>query len=116
MAASAFGRKRFLGGAALAVALWAWPATGFAYTMEQQQACMGDAFRLCGSEIPDVDRTTMCMVRRQTELSPACRVYFHAEPAPPARPIIARAAHARKARQARRRNDSDGRSQEAAER
>ncbi len=55
----------------------AWPAAGWSYTMQEQQACMGDAFRLCGSEIPDVSRITACMVRRQTELSPSCRVYFH---------------------------------------
>jgi hypothetical protein len=72
---ASFGGAR-LDGAILAVALLAWPATGWAYTAEQQQACMGDAFRLCGSEIPDVSRVGACMVRRQTELSPGCRVYF----------------------------------------
>ncbi len=40
---------------------------------------MGDAFSLCGSEIPDVQRVTACMVRKQAELSPGCRVYFRAE-------------------------------------
>ena len=40
---------------------------------------MGDAFRLCGYEIPDVSRVTACMVRRQTELSPGCRIYFRQE-------------------------------------
>jgi len=65
-----------LGGVILAIALGAWPATGWSYTAEQQQACMGDAFRLCGSEIPDVSRVGACMVRRQAELSPGCRVYF----------------------------------------
>jgi hypothetical protein len=69
-------RLEWIGGAILAVALGAWPATGWSYTMEQQQACMGDAFRLCGSEIPDVSRVGACMARRQTELSPGCRVYF----------------------------------------
>src|SRR4051794_6844033 len=29
-----------------------------AYTQEQQQMCTGDAMRLCGAEIPDVDRVT----------------------------------------------------------
>ena len=61
---------------ALTIVVGAWPATGWSYTMEQQNACMGDAFRLCGSEIPDVTRVGACMVRRQTELSPGCRVYF----------------------------------------
>jgi tyrosyl-tRNA synthetase len=101
MGASAFGRK----GVTLAIALWAWPAAGFAYTMEQQQACMGDAFRLCSSEIPDIERITMCMVRRQVELSPACRVYFTAAPASSA---ISKAARARKSRQAHHREDTDG--------
>ena len=102
--------QRFLGGVTLAVALWAWPASGFAYTMEQQQACMGDAFRLCGSEIPDVERTTMCMVRRQTELSPGCRVYFRpVEPvASVNRPLVSRARHSHRVRQSRRHDDSDG--------
>jgi hypothetical protein len=105
MGASAFGRKPFYVGVTLAIALWAWPAAGFAYTMEQQQACMGDAFRLCSSEIPDIERITMCMVRRQADLSPACRVYFTAAPGSSA---ISKAAHARKSRQAHRRDDTDG--------
>jgi hypothetical protein len=112
MSASTFGRKHFFGGVTLAVALWAWPMAGFSYTMEQQQACMGDAFRLCGSEIPDVERVTMCMVRRQAELSPGCRVHFRApEPVASARSrSVSRAAHAhhmRKVRQSRRYDDSD---------
>ena len=48
-----------------------------AYTFEQQQACSGDAFRLCSSEIPDVDRITACMVRSRSQLSPQCRAFFH---------------------------------------
>jgi hypothetical protein len=73
------GRGSLGGGTILAAALWVWPAAGWAYTAEQQQACMGDAFSLCGSEIPDVQRVTACMVRKQAELSPGCRVYFRAE-------------------------------------
>lgn len=58
------------------------PTAGEAYTPEQQQACSGDAFRLCGPEIPDVDRVTACMIARQAELSPGCRVFFRPDPAP----------------------------------
>src|SRR5438445_7398369 len=29
-----------------------------AYTQEQEQLCSGDAFRLCGHDIPDADRAT----------------------------------------------------------
>ncbi|MFZ0766051.1 hypothetical protein [Bradyrhizobium sp.] len=65
-----------LAGVISTIVVGAWPATAWSYTMEQQQACMGDAFRLCSYEIPDVSRVTACMVSRQTELSPGCRVYF----------------------------------------
>jgi hypothetical protein len=52
------------------------PGTADAYTFEQQQACSGDAFRLCSSEIPDIGRITACMIRNRSQLSPECRVYF----------------------------------------
>jgi hypothetical protein len=58
------------------------PVAGYAYTAEQQQACQGDAFRLCGPEIPDVDRVTACMIQKQAELSPGCRVFFRHDPEP----------------------------------
>ena len=45
-------------------------------TAEQQQACFGDALMLCGSEIPDVQRITACMVRNIDKLSPRCRAQF----------------------------------------
>jgi hypothetical protein len=65
------------------------PTQGRAYTAEEQQACQPDAFRLCGSEIPDVDRVTACMIARKSQLSPECRKYFRSDPEPvaaPARP------------------------------
>jgi len=52
------------------------PTAGHAYTPEEQQACQPDAFRLCGSEIPDVDRITACMIARKSQLSPECRKFF----------------------------------------
>ncbi|WP_249164372.1 hypothetical protein [Bradyrhizobium jicamae] len=58
----------------LAVALL--PTSSEAYTDEEQQACTPDAFRLCGPEIPDVDRITACMIRNKAQLSPACRAFF----------------------------------------
>ena len=82
-----------------------WPAAGWAYTAEQQQACTDDAFRLCSAEIPDVDRVTACMVRQQTQLSPGCRVYFRSEPeivpVRAGRPLSIRPGHLRKPRKAR---------------
>ena len=81
---------------ALALALWLSPAPGWAYTYEQQQACMGDAFRLCSSEIPDIERVKACMVRQQADLSPACRVYFKPADPPAAPASTVRQAHLRK--------------------
>ena len=52
------------------------PTAGRAYTPEQQAACTGDAFRLCSSDIPDVDRVTACMIRSRDQLTPGCRVFF----------------------------------------
>lgn len=47
-----------------------------AYTQEQQQLCTPDAMRLCGSEIPDVDRVTACMIAKRSQLSDGCRSVF----------------------------------------
>jgi hypothetical protein len=54
-----------------------------AYTQEQEAMCTSDAFRLCSSEIPDVDRVTACMVRNRPQLSSGCRAVMDAS-APPA--------------------------------
>ena len=67
---------------ATALCISSLPTAGQAYTPEQQQACSGDAFRLCGPEIPDVDRVTACMIARKAELSPGCRVFFRPGPEP----------------------------------
>jgi hypothetical protein len=60
-----------------------------AYTAEQQQMCTGDAFRLCSSDIPDVDRVTGCMVRQRSQLSPGCKAFFR-ESEPGLTPVTAR--------------------------
>ena len=79
----------FRSGLMLAMALSASLLAGAAqaYTPEQQQACSGDAFRLCGDAIPDVDRVTVCMIRNRSQLSPGCRVYFRS-PEPVAAPAM----------------------------
>ena len=50
--------------------------TSHAYTPEQQQACQPDAMRLCGEFVPNVDAITACMIRKKSQLSPQCRVFF----------------------------------------
>lgn len=59
---------------AFAVPLSTLSATsGFAYTLEEQQMCTGDAFRLCSSEIPNIPKIAACMVKHRAELSSGCR-------------------------------------------
>ena len=82
------------------------PTVGKAYTPEQQQACTGDAFRLCGSDIPDVDRVTVCMIRNKSQLSPGCRAFFRPGPepvaaAPAGRPMAIRPVTSRKSSNAK---------------
>jgi hypothetical protein len=76
--------RNFQLGATLAVALTLsiLPTAGHAYTQEEQAACQPDAFRLCSSEIPDVDRVTACMVAKKSQLSPQCRAFFRSGPEP----------------------------------
>ena len=61
---------------ALALSISVWPTVGNAYTPDEDAACRPDAFRLCSSEIPDVDRITACMEQKKSQLSPACRKFF----------------------------------------
>jgi hypothetical protein len=63
-------------GAAAALAFVMLTTAAFAYSPEEEQACTPDAFRLCSSEIPDVNRVTACMERHKAMLSPACKVFF----------------------------------------
>ena len=73
-----------LGVALAALSVAALPSTGHAYTPEEQAACQPDAFRLCGSEIPDIDRVTACMVAKRAQLSPECKRFFRPDPPEPA--------------------------------
>ena len=53
------------------------PTTSFALgTDEERGACTPDVFRLCGSEIPNVDRIIACMKSKRASLSSACRLVF----------------------------------------
>ena len=47
-----------------------------AYTEEQARLCTGDAFRLCGPAIPDIERVTICMRAQKASLSPGCKSVF----------------------------------------
>jgi hypothetical protein len=45
-------------------------------TPEQQMACTPDVWRLCGAEIPDVERIKACLRANVPRLSPPCRAVF----------------------------------------
>lgn len=48
-------------------------SSGFAYTLEAQQMCTGDAFRLCAGDIPNIPKTAACMIKHRADLSAGCR-------------------------------------------
>ena len=64
--------------ASLAVAgsLMVFAQAANAYTSEQRIACTPDAFRLCSSEIPNIDGITACMRKQKSSLSAACKAVF----------------------------------------
>jgi hypothetical protein len=53
--------------------------SSFAYSSEAQAQCTGDAFRLCGSEIPNISKITACMIKNKAKLSTGCRAVMNKE-------------------------------------
>ena len=45
-----------------------------AETTEERQACIGDAFRVCWTAIPNRDQVFHCLLDNRNRLNPACRV------------------------------------------
>ena len=54
------------------------PASSDEYrgTFEQQLACTPDVWRLCGDQIPDVNRIVACLRQNTPQLSGSCRAVF----------------------------------------
>ena len=65
--------------AAFAVSFSAFSTSSFAFGADARQMCMGDAFRLCSSVIPNIPLITACMARQRRQLSPGCRVVLDRE-------------------------------------
>jgi hypothetical protein len=53
------------------------PLPAFAYTQEDADACIPDAFRLCQNAIPDVSRVSLCLAQNKRQLSAACTIVFN---------------------------------------
>ena len=70
--------------ALLGAALLILPVTASAESQDEQNACMNDAFTVCGHAIPDRDRVAACLVQNISKISPACRVVMqrYSRPAP----------------------------------
>ena len=64
--------------------------SSFAFSAEAQQMCTGDAFRLCSSEIPNVDRITACMMKQRMSLSAGCRAVMDRDLAAKANKVAAK--------------------------
>jgi hypothetical protein len=49
-------------------------STAFAETSQERQACIGDAFRVCWSAIPNRDAVFHCLLDNRSQLNVACRM------------------------------------------
>jgi hypothetical protein len=56
------------------------PAAAQARQIDPQQACQGDAFRLCNNFIPDRDKVGACLRKNARALSPDCRTVVVGSP------------------------------------
>src|SRR5262245_4456580 len=57
--------------AALTLVASGWAAS--AETAEERQACIGDAFRVCWSAIPDRNNVLQCLIENRSQLNSDCR-------------------------------------------
>jgi hypothetical protein len=70
--------ERISRGLALALALATFSTSSYALgTAEQRAACTPDAFRLCGSEIPNVERVIACLKQNKPSLSKPCQAVMN---------------------------------------
>ena len=58
------------------------PVAASAESQDEQNACMGDAFSVCGHAIPDRDRVAACLAQNLNRISVACRTVMQRYPKP----------------------------------
>ncbi len=68
--------RRFVATFAVAASFVTISSASFAYTAEQQRLCTGDAFKFCSSEIPNIEKITVCMRKNKANLSTGCKMVF----------------------------------------
>lgn len=71
------------------------PVGALAETAEEQQACMNDAFAVCGHAIPDRSRVEACLYENKSRISSACRAVLARYPRPTTAASKIKAANAR---------------------
>jgi hypothetical protein len=75
---------------ALALAFFALlPAAASAETQDEQNACMSDAFNVCGHAIPDRDRVAACLAQNINRISMPCRTVMMRYSKPAGAPVVA---------------------------
>ena len=78
--------KLTTGSLAVALTLVACTTSSFAVgTAEQRAACTPDAFRLCSSAIPNVERIVVCLKQQKPNLSKPCQAVMNSPIADAAR-------------------------------
>jgi len=76
---------------ALTLALVAFvSAPALAQSQNEQNACMNDAFTVCGDAIPDRDRVAACLAQNINRISAACRSVMQRYPSQSQTPASAR--------------------------
>jgi len=72
--------KKFISPAIVGLMLAASSTALHAYqvTAMQRKACTPDAYRLCNTEIPNVEKVIICLNNNRAKLSPACEAVFAA--------------------------------------
>jgi hypothetical protein len=65
----------------VAISVMAYPSPGHALVVSESDraTCAPDVFRLCSSDIPNVNRIIACMRAKRADLSPACKAVFDAK-------------------------------------
>lgn len=65
-------------GFAVALSVLCYPTASIALgTADERAACTPEVFRLCSSEIPNVDRIITCLKKQKNNLKPDCRAVFN---------------------------------------
>ena len=80
--------NRMVGGLAMMVCLAAADGALAQGSAEDQEACKPDVFRLCSSQIPNVDAIVACLRTNEPNLNAACHRVMFPAPAVSEKPVV----------------------------